>query len=177
MRSALIVEVEISTDRCARLANALVGPQINLLVFDAAPQPLDEHVVSPSPFTVHADRNAIAGEHTGEGGPRELRTLIGIEDLRLTVPHQSVLQCLDTECRFHCDGYAPRQHAAACPVENDSEVDGPPRHGDVRDVHRPNLVRARDLLPAQQIWIDLVPGFWLCRARTAIQRLYPHPPH
>ena len=36
MRSAAIVEIEIPTDRVARLADALVGPQIHLLVFDAA---------------------------------------------------------------------------------------------------------------------------------------------
>ena len=31
--------------------------------------------------------------------------------------------------------------------------------------------------PAQQIRIDLVAGLRLCRARTAIQRLDPHPLH
>jgi hypothetical protein len=51
-----ILEVEIVADRCARLADAVVGPQIYLLVFDAAPQPLDEHVVPPCVFAVHADR-------------------------------------------------------------------------------------------------------------------------
>ena len=29
---------------------------------DAAPQPLDKHVVAPGAFAVHADRNAIVGE-------------------------------------------------------------------------------------------------------------------
>src|SRR5271169_6341115 len=79
MRSAAIVEVEISADRCACLADGVVGPQIHLLVFDAAPQPLDEHVVPPGAFAVHADRNAIVGEHAGEGRARELRTLVGIK--------------------------------------------------------------------------------------------------
>src|SRR5258706_12594281 len=37
MRSAAVVEVEIAADRRAGLADAVVGPQINLLVFDAAP--------------------------------------------------------------------------------------------------------------------------------------------
>ena len=31
--------------------------------------------------------------------------------------------------------------------------------------------------PAQQIRVDLVAGLRLRRARTAIERLYPHPPH
>jgi len=67
MRSAAIVEVEIAAHRCARLADAVVGSQIDLLVFDAVPQPLDEYVVPPSPFSVHADRDAVVGEHAGEG--------------------------------------------------------------------------------------------------------------
>jgi hypothetical protein len=51
------------------------------------------------------------------------------------------------------------------------------RHRDVGDVHRPHLVRPRDLHPAQQIRVDLVAGLGLRRVRAAIQRLYRHPPH
>ena len=40
-----------------------------------------------------------------------------------------------------------------------------------------DLVRPRDLHAAQQIRIDLVAGLRLGRARTAIERFYPHPPH
>ena len=47
MRPAAIIKVEVSADRCAGLADAVVGSQIHLLVFDAAPQPLDEDVVPP----------------------------------------------------------------------------------------------------------------------------------
>ena len=85
MRSAAIVEIEISTDRVAHLADALVGPQIHLLVFDAAPQSLDEHVIPPSPFSVHADGDGVAGEHAGERRAGELRALVGVEYLRLAV--------------------------------------------------------------------------------------------
>ena len=63
MWATAIVEVEISADRAAGLADAFVGSQIDLLVFDATPQPLDEHVVPPGPFAVHADGDAVAGEH------------------------------------------------------------------------------------------------------------------
>ena len=91
--------------RSAGVADAVVGPQIHLLVFDAAPQPLDEHVVPPSPFAVHADRNAVVGEHAGEGRARELRALVRVEDVRLAVTGQSILQRLDAERRFHRDRY------------------------------------------------------------------------
>src|SRR6195256_2365888 len=96
-----IIKVEITTNRCARFSDAVVGFQIHLLIFDAAPQPLDEHVVTPSPFAVHADCNAVVGEHAGEGRPRELRTLVGIGDFRLAMLRQGILQRLDAECCFH----------------------------------------------------------------------------
>src|SRR5229473_3506460 len=91
-----IIKVQVAADRSASLEYAFVGPQIHLLVFDAAPQALDEHVVPPSPFTVHADRNAVAGEHAGEGRARELAALIRVEDFRLAVMSHSILQRLDT---------------------------------------------------------------------------------
>jgi hypothetical protein len=50
----------------SRLADGFVGSQIDLLVFDAAPQPFDEHIISPGPFAVHADGDALAGEQAGK---------------------------------------------------------------------------------------------------------------
>src|ERR1700730_2340793 len=172
-----IIKVQVAADRSASLGYAFVGPQIHLLVFDAAPQALDKHVVPPSSFTVHADRNAVAGQHTGEGRASELRTLVGIEDVRLAVTSQSILQRLDAERRLHGDRYAPRQHATAEPVEHNGQIDKAACHRDVGDVHRPHLVRSDNLHPTQQIWVDLVAGLRLRRPRTAIERLYPHPLH
>jgi hypothetical protein len=77
------------------LRDAVVGAQIHLLVFDAAPEPLDKHVVAPGDFAVHADGYAIAGERAGEGLASELRALVGVEYLRLAVARQGVLQRLD----------------------------------------------------------------------------------
>jgi len=47
MRTPLIVEVQIAINRGRRLAYTVVGLQINLLVLDRSPQPLDKHVVTP----------------------------------------------------------------------------------------------------------------------------------
>src|SRR5580704_4227496 len=72
MRSSSIVEGEIPADRTSRLGDALVGMQINFLVLDAFPQSLDEHVIPPCPFAIHADGDAVAGQHAGERRTREL---------------------------------------------------------------------------------------------------------
>src|ERR1035437_7014438 len=39
MRPLRIVEVQIPADQGARVFDALIGPQINLFIFDAAPEP------------------------------------------------------------------------------------------------------------------------------------------
>src|SRR4051794_40896282 len=83
MRASPIIKVEITTNRVTRLCNAFIGPQIHLLVLDAAPQPLDEDVIPPSPFAVHADVDGVAGEHAGECRAGELRTLIGVVATKL----------------------------------------------------------------------------------------------
>src|SRR5262245_26605909 len=57
MGPTAVIEVDVAAERSSRLADAVVGPQIHLLVFDAAPEALEEHVVSPRAPTVHADRN------------------------------------------------------------------------------------------------------------------------
>ena len=95
MRSPAVVEVQVFADRRAGLADTVVGLQIHLLIFDAAPQPLDEDVVSRASLSVHADRNVVVGEHAGERRARELRTLIGIEDVRLAVndPRRPYQRC------------------------------------------------------------------------------------
>jgi len=68
-----VVEVQISADRYEGLGHAVVAFEINLLVFDAAPQPLDEDVVASRALVIHADRNAVLDRHAGERGAPEQR--------------------------------------------------------------------------------------------------------
>src|ERR1043165_3480937 len=101
MRSAAIIEVEVAVDRGAGVADAVVGSQVDLLVFDASPQPLDKDVVAPSSFAVHADCNVIVGERADEGRASELRSLVCVEDIWFAVTSQCILQRFDAESRLH----------------------------------------------------------------------------
>ena len=47
VRAVAIVKIEIPPNRSPCLRHALVGMQVDLLVFHAAPQPFDKHVVPP----------------------------------------------------------------------------------------------------------------------------------
>src|SRR6478672_26945 len=103
MRTSAVVKVEIPADRMSRLADGFVGSQIDLLVFDAAPQPFDEHIVAPGSFAVHADGDAVVGKQAGE-----LRALVGVEYFRPAVASQGIFQSLDAEGRLHRDRQPPR---------------------------------------------------------------------
>ena len=72
MRASFIVEGQISTDRCARLRDAVAGAQIDFLVSDAAPQPLDKDIVAPSALAIHADGDLGVEQHAGEVQTGEL---------------------------------------------------------------------------------------------------------
>ena len=49
-----------------------IGPQINLLIFDAPTEPLDEDVVPPGTFPIHADPDLVLHQKAREGGAGEL---------------------------------------------------------------------------------------------------------
>jgi hypothetical protein len=68
-----VVEVEVGRQFFSCLGNALVGFQIDLLVFDASPQPFDKDV-HPAPPAVHADGHTVSAEKAREGLRGELRT-------------------------------------------------------------------------------------------------------
>src|SRR6476660_3307773 len=57
--TSAIIKVQVAADRSAGVADAFVGLQIHLLIFNAAPQPLDEHVVPPSALAVHTDDDLV----------------------------------------------------------------------------------------------------------------------
>src|SRR5205814_9978657 len=52
-----VVEVEPGANTSLRLDYIRIGVEVDLLVFQAAPQPLDEDVVHAAAFSVHTDRN------------------------------------------------------------------------------------------------------------------------
>ena len=64
MRATAIVERDELPEISLRLGNRVVGLEINLLVFDHAPQQLDEDVIASAAFATHADLDAARLEGT-----------------------------------------------------------------------------------------------------------------
>ena len=96
MRSELVVSSEVSLQTRFGIAHAVVGVQIDFLIFDALPQPLHEHVIPPAAFAVHADLDAVDFQQSREI-EAELAALIGVEEFRPAVAVERLLNRFDTE--------------------------------------------------------------------------------
>ena len=88
----MVVEIHPSAYADPSFVAVGVGFQVNLLIFDRAPQPLDEDVVHEAAASVHRDRDPRRLQLAGERRAGELRALLGVEYPRLAVSLQSLLQ-------------------------------------------------------------------------------------
>ena len=151
--------------------------QIDALVFQAAPQPLDEHVVHPTAPAVHRDAHRRRLQQPGELRRGELAALIGVEDLRPTEACQRFLCSFNAKLHVQCVRQPPGQHLPGRPVHHRNKVKKAPMHRDIRDIRAPHLVRPVDRQPSQQIRIHPVARMRHCRSGRLIDRRQAHQAH
>src|SRR6478672_5373036 len=72
MRTPGVVKLEPRGDADVRLTAVSIALQVDILVFEGAPQPLDEHVVYPLAAAVHRDAHTGGRQHGREGGAGKL---------------------------------------------------------------------------------------------------------
>src|SRR5208337_5339160 len=113
MKAPFIVKAEIDFQRRTRLSPVRIRPQVDLLVLGAPPQALDKYVVDPSTLAVHADRDAGSLQRLDPILARELRSLVGVENLRPSVFSHRLLERFDTEVRRQRVRQPPGQHFSA----------------------------------------------------------------
>ena len=176
MRALVIIEAEVAVQAAPGFRSIPIGFQVDLLVFDCSPQPLDEKIVIVAAFPIHADPDVMFRQYLGESLCGKLAALIGIEYLRLA-SLESIFEDLDTEVCLKGVGEPPGEHAATVPVEDGHQVQKSPFHRDIRDVRRPDLVRPGDIHAAEQVGIDFVPRHRLTRPGPPVDGPQPHQAH
>lgn len=134
-----------------------MGTKIDLVVFDGSPQAFDEHVIPLDAFPVDAALDLVALEQFREGQARKLAALVAGEYPWLVVFRQRILDSLDAECRVERDRELPAQDFAAELVNYGRKIHESPRHRNVRDVDRPNLIWPHNRQFPQQIRVNLAP--------------------
>ena len=78
-----IVESKVILQVLDGFGHMLVIFEVYLFVFYRPPQSFDEHIVDGTAAPIHADHDTVMVETARELRARELRALIGIEDLRM----------------------------------------------------------------------------------------------
>ena len=164
-----VVEIEVPGQSHAEFGGRFVGMQIHVLVFDAAPQTLHEHVFYPSSLAVYADRDAVVLEHVGERLGSELGPLVGVEDLWYSKALYSLPQGLDANVSVQGVRRSPRQHPTRMPVQDGHQIHEALGHQDIRDIRRPDLVRLLDGVVPEHVGVDLVPLARPARSTIVLQ--------
>ena len=175
--TGIIEAFDVWVERSPRVRDAGIGPQVNLLVFDGPPEPFHEHIVPPRPFAIHADRDLVTFQQLREGQARELRPLFRVEDLGLAVFCQRLLDSLNAKACVERDRELPGQDLPAEPIDDGGKIGEAACHGDVRDVHCPDLIGAQNQQIPEQIQVDFVSRFRFRGVRTAVDRHDAHPLH
>ena len=122
MLALLVVENQPSPDAGLSRGDVAIGMQVNLFVFEAAPQPLDEDVVHAAPLAIHANRDLVPPQHAGEVVAGELAALVGVEDLRPTKASERFLKRLDAEIGAERVRQPPGQYRTTVPVHDRDQI-------------------------------------------------------
>lgn len=88
MRPLGVVVIQAGAEVPPRVPHAVVGPGVNLFVFQVPPEALDEDVVAPRALPGHADADTGRLQHAGEGVRGELGAWVRVEDSRCPAAHQ-----------------------------------------------------------------------------------------
>ena len=177
MTPSPVVELKIAGQPCAERGGGVVRMEIHILVFDAAPKTLDEHVVDPAAFAIHADGHRMGLEHRRKRLRRELGALVRIEDLRRSVAGERILEGLDTKVDVEGVRPPPGQDAARLPIHDGHQIHEPVRHRDVADIGRPHLIWSLDGQAPEQVRIHRVSDRGLARTGLRIQGAQAHLAH
>ena len=95
MPPVLIVEHQPVADALFGLGRTIIGFEIDLLMFQSAPEALDKHIVHPASLAIHADLDVMVFEYIREILAGKLTTLVTVKDIRCAVGCQGFFQCLN----------------------------------------------------------------------------------
>ena len=153
MLADVVVPLHERRDSAAALGDALVSADVDVLLLEGPPEPLDEYVVVGAAAAVHAQagRAAFPVEDAGELSRRVLAALVRVEDLGPAVPVYRLAEGLLAEVRGKRRGKPPGKDAAAVPVDDRGQVGEALLQADVGDVRATDLVRAGRHDAAEQV--------------------------
>jgi len=122
VRAESVVTFNVAADFPTSLNQVNVVFEIDLFVLQAAPESFHDYIVQRPPLAVHADVYTGGQKGLEESRPSELRSLIGVEDLRIPVALASLFQCMDDELLIDGNGQLPGKYFPRIPIQNRHQV-------------------------------------------------------
>jgi hypothetical protein len=153
--SFCIVERKVFLQSQTSFQYVHIRTEIDILLFDASPEPFDEDIVQIAPTSIHADLNSVRFQYTCEPRTGEMTALVGVEYIGRT-RSESFFQALQTEVHFQRVGYLPADHISRIPVDDGYEVGEAFLERYVGDIGTPDLIRLFDSEIPKEVWIDRV---------------------
>lgn len=176
MRQIVIVQMNVAIHTMPRLARTVVIVDIDLIVFQAAPETLNDDVILGTTLAVHADPNLVFLQQIDILWTGKMAALITVNNLGLT-PRQRPSHRLQHEGDFQALIDLPIDDIAGIPIHDGVQVHPAVLHTDIRDVHRPHLIRLGNQQLPEQIRIDPVLKIALAQVRAGIDGHEAHFPH
>ena len=136
VRAAFVVEAEEGLQAGRGLGQVGVAAQVDFVVFDRAPESLDENIVQAAALAVHGEFHASSQEWFGESRGRELAALVGVENFRGAVLRQRPLHGPDAKAGVEGVREFPRQHGPAVPIDHRAQIDEAADDGHIRTSKR-----------------------------------------
>src|SRR5499427_1167308 len=102
-----VVKVQPGANTGLGFGNRRISMEVDLFVFEAAPQPLDKDVVHAPALAVHADHDAMPLQGAGKVVTGEVAPLVGIEDFRPAMARKRFPERLDAKIGVERVGETP----------------------------------------------------------------------
>lgn len=149
--------------------------QVDVFIFEATPEPLNENVVHRAAATIHTDKDIGLLQGGCESGGRELNPLVSVKDGRLLMA-QRFPQSGQTEVTIQGVGQFPGQDVTAEPIHDGHQIHEPAGQANIGDVSTPDLIGLGNSQVAQPVGINPVFRIVKGRARFGINGDQSHFP-
>jgi len=176
MRQIVVVQMNVALYTLPGLARTSVVVDVDLVVLQTAPEALNDDVIRGTALTIHADPHLLALEQINKLRTGEMATLIAVDNVGLT-PRQRPCCRLQHEGDLQALVQLPVDDKAGIPVHDGVQIHPAVLHPDIRDVHRPHLIRPGDRQLPEQIGIDPVLQIALAQVRSGIDGHESHLSH
>lgn len=141
----MIVEVKELLEWCSCLWDSIVGLEVDFLILYGSPESLDKDIVEVASSPIHTNVYLSFLKFLGELIARKLASLVSVEDARMLVVCECMIECLCAEICFQSNGEFPGENVSTVPINDSCEIDPSSVQSYVGDICSPDMVWSRNL--------------------------------